>query len=111
MKNIEFENAIEAQISICRRILTVKAEEYAHDTEDRLAHFKVAAALQDCTPEAALMGMLAKQLVSVTKMCINSAQETDPRLWREKITDSINYLLILSAMETERLMPGGKKDE
>lgn len=52
--------------------------------------------------EAALMGMLSKHLISVSDMC------TDDRVypkeqWDEKITDSINYLLILRALVEEEM--------
>ena len=54
------------------------------------------------TPKAALMGMLSKHLISVSDMC------TDDRVcpkeqWDEKITDSINYLLILRALVEEEM--------
>lgn len=93
-----FNKIIQAQIERCERILCKKAEEYA--TADRLHNFKVAGALQGISPVQALMGMMAKHTVSVADMCMSG--ETYPQeLWDEKITDSINYLLLLSALVRE----------
>ena len=119
---IETFNAIvHEQIDTCTNMLTGKGLEYAPDAAkekgpevaplgyeknsatknaDRLAHFKKAAAIMSTTPKAALLGMLSKHIVSVSYMC------TDNRIyhidkWVEKITDSINYLLILRAIVEE----------
>lgn len=98
MTTEKFDDIINRQIERCKSILCSKAEEYA--TADRLHNFKVAGALQGISPVQALMGMMAKHTVSVADMCMSS--ETYPRgLWDEKITDSINYLLLLSALVRE----------
>jgi hypothetical protein len=44
--------------------------------------------------KAALMGMLSKHLISVLDMCMDKQQYSKEQ-WDEKITDSINYFLIL----------------
>ena len=94
-----FNAIISAQIDHCKSILCSKAREYA--TSDRLHNFKVAGALQGISPAQALMGMMAKHTVSVADMCMSG--ETYPQeLWDEKITDSINYLLLLSALVREK---------
>lgn len=98
MTTDNFNKIIQAQIERCETILCKKAEEYA--TEDRLHNFKVAGALQGVSPVQALMGMMTKHTVSVADMCMSA--ETYPQaLWDEKITDSINYLLLLSALIRE----------
>lgn len=76
--------------------LTAKAKEYA-DTDDMLHNFKVAACLQGKTQEQALGGMMSKHLVSIYDM-IDNAPAYSKAAWQEKIGDTINYLLILSAM-------------
>ena len=96
-----FESIISAQIVNCETILCSKAKEYA--TADRLHNFKVAGALQGISPVQALMGMMTKHTVSVADMCM-SGKAYPQELWDEKITDSINYLLLLSALVRE----GGK---
>ena len=95
MKNEEFNTVVSDQIQRSTDTLVKKAKEYA--TEDRLHNFKVAAGIQHCTPIQALAGMMAKHTVSVYDMC-ESGEEYDDAVWNVKITDSINYLLLLRAL-------------
>lgn len=97
----KFKEVVEAQIKRCTDVLLVKAGEYATDG-DRLHNFKVAASLQDVDPKTALAGMMAKHTVSVYDMCM-SDKEYSEALWNEKITDSINYLLLLRALVQESI--------
>ena len=100
MNTEKFEEMVNNQIELCKKTLLKKAKEYA--TEDRLHNFKVAAELQEISPEQALAGMMAKHTVSIYDMC-NSPNPIDYpiELWDEKITDSINYLLLLAAVIRE----------
>ena len=43
------------------------------------------------------MGMLSKHLISVSDMCMDEQQYSKEQ-WDEKITDCINYFLILRAI-------------
>ena len=119
---IETFNAIvNEQIDTCTNMLTGKGLEYAPDAAkekgpelaplgyekstttknaDRLAHSKKAAAIMSTTPKAALLGMLSKHIVSVSDMCTDNRNYPIEK-WNEKITDSINYLLILRAIVEE----------
>ena len=85
----------------CADILQKKTKEYTGDDTDRLGAFKAAAALQRCSPERALAGMLAKHIVSVYDMCLAGAEHYGMDAWDEKITDSINYLILLKAIVKE----------
>lgn len=98
MNTEKFNDVLKDQITRCTDVLVTKAKEYA--TEDRLHNFKVAAELQGCTPKQALAGMMAKHTVSVYDMCMSRADYT-VELWDEKLTDSINYLLLLRALVEE----------
>lgn len=98
MKTIQFNNIVQEQQKRCTDILIAKAKEYA--TEDRLHNFKVAAELQMTTPINALAGMLAKHTVSIYDMC-RSGRSCSMEMWEEKITDHINYLLLLKALVVE----------
>jgi len=98
MKTEQFNEIINKQIKRSLDVLVVKAKEYA--TDDRLHNFKVAAVLQHETPVQALQGMLIKHTVSINDMC-NSGFPYHIEVWNEKITDSINYLLLLSALIRE----------
>lgn len=101
----EFNDVIISQTERCKSILVSKGTEYAPkatkgSNADRLAHFKKAAVVMNSTPKAALMGMLSKHLVSVSDMCTDDKVYPKEQ-WEEKITDSINYLLILRALVEE----------
>lgn len=77
-----------------------KAKEYATNG-DRLHNFKVAAAVQGISSNAALAGMMAKHTVSVYDM-IGTGEVYPMALWEEKIKDSINYLFLLWALLNEQ---------
>ena len=93
-----FNQIIKEQFELCESVLCSKAKEYA--TEDRLHNFKMAAGMMGCEPREALAGMMAKHTISIYDMC--RAEDMAPMmLWDEKITDSINYLLLLKALVME----------
>lgn len=97
--NIErFDKIIIEQINRCTDVLVVKAKEYA--TDDRLHNFKVAGALLGISPKKALVGFMAKHIVSVYDMAM-SDKDFSIEQWNEKITDSMNYLLLLRALIEE----------
>ena len=98
MKTEQFEKIVQEQINRCTSVLIDKAKEYA--TADKLHNFKVAAEMQNCTPQQALAGMMAKHTVSIYDMC-NSGNDYPMELLNEKITDHINYLLLLRAVVEE----------
>lgn len=105
-----FNMLFEEQIERSRNVLCAKAKEYA--TADRLHNFKVAAALEGKTAAQALAGMMAKHTVSVYDMC-ESGEEYHIELWQEKITDHINYLLLLNAIVREYRLhytPAGREE-
>lgn len=95
MTTEQFEQIIGSQLEHCRLVLCQKAEEYA--TADRLHNFRIAALLKGDSDRQALAGMMAKHTVSIYDMCM-SGLEYSIELWSEKITDHINYLLLLWAM-------------
>ena len=100
MKASEFEEILEEQIDQCRGMLGAKAEEYASE-KDRLSNFKRAAALTEGeTVPQALGGMMKKHTVSIYDM-IASGEAYPMELWNEKITDHINYLILLKAVVLE----------
>ena len=91
----------EKQVARCRNVLNGKAAEYTGGKENRLCAFKAASALQHCTPEQALAGMLAKHIVSICDLCAAPSRSFAPEVWDEKITDSLNYLFLLKALTEE----------
>ena len=96
----EFNNIVTNQMKKCWETLFNKGNEYATVGNDRLLHFKKAAAVMESTPKAALFGMLSKHLISLSDMCLSNGK-CHKEIWSEKITDSINYLLILTAIVEE----------
>ena len=98
MRTEQFEEVINNRIETCKSVLCSKAEEYA--TDDRLHNFKVAGELQK---SKALGGMMAKHTVSVYDLIDDYEQgkAISKEMWAEKIGDSINYLLLLTALLEE----------
>jgi hypothetical protein len=92
-------------MSNCYRILGAKNAEYARGDGDRLSNFRAAAEMQKTTPERALSGMFAKHVISIMDFCNDTEKgmENPYTLWEEKITDAINYLILLDALLQERL--------
>ncbi len=81
--------------------LQKKKKEYTGDNQDRLSAFKVAAAMQGCSSEQALAGMMAKHIVSLYDMCYADKETFAAEVWDEKITDTLNYLFLLKAVVEE----------
>ena len=102
MTSANFNKVIEDQINKCKDILCVKAEEYAGN-DDRLHNFKCAAGLQNCDPKEALLGMMTKHTVSISDMC-RDGKSYGIDIWNEKITDAINYLLLLKGLVAEEYL-------
>lgn len=91
----DFNTVLDAQIDMCRLILTQKGEEYA-DANDRLRNFRKAAVLQGNTTAQAAHGMMAQHVVSIADM-VMADDSTPMAVWDEKITHMINYLILLKA--------------
>ena len=99
MDNHDFEEHIKETVNRSLNTLFAKSEAYNDPDGDRLRNFKVAAELQHTTPIKALAGMMAKHTVSVYDLIDKSDEGwIDWKTWYEKIGDSINYLLLLSAV-------------
>lgn len=96
MEHWRFTVLVNNQFSHCMDVLGLKDTEYSSNT-DRLHNFKQAAYLQQTTPRKALAGMMAKHTVSIYDACMSDQPYTD-EFWLEKITDHINYLLLLKGI-------------
>ena len=94
----EFDEIVERMLARTRSVLVSKAGEYA--TDDRLHNFKVSGATQGITPMQALAGMMAKHTVSIYDM-IRKGKPYSRGLWEEKLTDHINYLILLRGLIEE----------
>lgn len=99
--NDKFERVVEKRITQIRNTLNRKAVEYAVN-DDRFHNFKVAARINNTTPEKALKGMMLKHEVSVQDLIDNPGSATE-ELINEKIGDNINYLILLEGLLRERI--------
>ena len=100
----DFNNLVEEQFGICRAILETKGREYAPDEGDRLSAFKTAGSVLHRTPIQALGGQMSKHTISLFEMIEQNNQDLD--LWQEKLTDQINYLLLLKGLLYDFEAPG-----
>jgi len=91
----QFNKSVNDQLDRCKTVLIDKAKGYATDT-DVFHNFNVAAVIQKCTPQQALGSMMCKHTVSIYDLIRD--ENVPLAVWQEKITDHINYLLILMAM-------------
>lgn len=94
----EAEKIIKNTEKHCIDVLKEKAKQYAVD-EDRLAMFKSTANILGITPEKALANFMQKHTFSIIDG-INKKID-DKKFWLEKVTDHINYLLLLFALLAE----------
>jgi hypothetical protein len=100
MTNQRFDEILQKRIAAMETVLANKAAEYSGDG-DRLHNFKIAARMDNTTPEKAWKGMFLKHLVSIWDM-IEQPAMASPQLIDEKLGDAINYLVLLEAMLHER---------
>ena len=98
MKNADFQAIIEYCFEEEKKLIGVKAEDYARDG-DRLANFKSGSAFTGLTPRQTLWGYLAKHLSSVKEIVDGKTVSHD--VLREKIGDARNYLILLEALVLE----------
>lgn len=99
MQSEDFAHVVERQQTACAEVLIKKGQEYALD-KDQLHNFKIAAQMQGVTVRQALAGMMAKHTVSIYDMC-RSEEIFSKEQWTEKITDHLNYLILLKAIVVE----------
>ena len=104
MNHEQFKQITTTRVNHCLTVLNAKGEEYSRDGE-RLHNFKKSGRRQGCTPEKALRGMWEKHLVSIDDIIDDlDANKTPTRkMLDEKITDAINYLLLLEGLIQERI--------
>ena len=100
MNQNEFQETVEEQIKRCKNTLLEKGAEYDCETSDRLRSFKRGAVILNMTPKQVLTGYLNKHIISIYDMC-SIDRKYPVEQWSEKITDAINYLLLLSALIEE----------
>lgn len=98
----DFDKMLDKRISEIKIVLGDKAKEYAQNN-DRLHNFKVAAQVDNESPEKALWGMFKKHLVSIIDLKNGDLKPTE-KIINEKIGDAINYLILLEALLKEKII-------
>lgn len=96
----ELLKSVNNEMNYCRKTLNKKRATYERSS-DRLGMFKKNADLMKTTPEWVLVDYMVKHTYSIIDMC-QGLISTSPELWTEKITDHINYLLLLFALYEDR---------
>ena len=87
-----------------KKVMCSKSEEYAKG-DDKLWNFKRASEIEGIIPEQALRGMDLKHRTSISDMLddlINPDREYSRGVWEEKLTDHINYIILLWGLLAER---------
>lgn len=104
MNHQKFKEVSTKRVEHCLATLNTKGEEYSRDGE-RLHNFKKAGRRLGCSPEKALRGMWEKHLVSIDDIIedLDSGKIPNKATIDEKITDAINYLLLLEGLWIERV--------
>jgi hypothetical protein len=116
MTSKEFMEIAQARVVHCLALMEVKkGPEYSRGG-DRFSNFRRAGQLLGVKPTTALLGFLTKHLVSVIDI-VNDIEAGRPVIleqFEEKITDSINYLLLLEGLAKEmdsRESPTRRREE
>ena len=101
MNAARFDRIVEDRLAAAQVILTTAAEEYAHDS-DRLANFKLISEITDnrISPEDVCLVYMLKHIIGISNYIAKREEQRDSVGGR--ITDAINYLLIMEAILTEQ---------
>jgi len=93
----------QTQFDRCLKVTFKKSSIYA-EKEDRLSNFYRAGDLNKEEPEKALWGMASKHVIALADFIndLNNGVIKPREEWEEKITDIINYLVLLKALLEER---------
>ena len=111
MKPDKFNELLTEILERTTKVLSTKSDEYSTES-DKLWNFKRAGKMLNCTPEKALVGMWTKHIISILDivdkldsdggfMDMNDHYDEHLAMIEEKITDAINYLILLEALIRE----------
>jgi len=103
MKHEVFDKLLNQILQRTIKVLKSKSAEYSTDY-DKFYNFKRTATILGKSPEQALWGMALKHLVSIIDIIENietNRQYPNKSLLEEKITDMVNYLILLEGVIKE----------
>jgi hypothetical protein len=98
----KFNEVLDTCLESDRSTLGAKGDEYARG--DRLSNFKEIAVMLKCTPEKALLSLVAKHWIAMCDFVrdIDTGKVQSMDRWREKTGDIRRYMILLEAMVEER---------
>ena len=104
MTTKEFMKLVKNRFEICSSLLEGNKDAEYTRNDDKLWNFKQAGTLMESSPEFALKGMWVKHIVSVFDMIDDLEENKLPSdlFIEDKITDMINYTLLLEGLIRER---------
>lgn len=108
----DFEQLAKARFDYCLNLMVgQKHTEYSRNN-DKLYNFKRAGEILRCSPEKALLGMWIKQVVSLIDIVedLDNGILPTEALLNEKITDVIDYPVLLEGLLKERGVINGSGD-
>mgnify|MGYP001031495371 CR=1 FL=1 len=108
MTSEEFNKSIEEQIKRIEDSLVKKNKEYA-DSQPPLHNFHESAKASRTTPIVSAYMFMIKHFTSITDM-IQSSKDYPMELWKEKLGDMKNYLILIECLvEEEKANKSSKK--
>jgi len=112
MNSKDLTKLVNRRLKMAKETLILKNAVYAR-TSDRLSNFKTGASFLNITPEKTLFSYLTKHLSALHEFVLRLDDNnlTELAEWQEKISDSINYLIFLEALVTERTFRTHSKPE
>ena len=101
MTHLEFNEIVNKRFVKAKKVLLVKAEDYATDA-DRLRNFKDGAFINQISEEEYALALVTKHIVALRDF-ITGDKDITAKFIDEKIGDIINYMLLIEAILTEKL--------
>lgn len=104
MDSERFNQLFQDQVKACEGLLVKKNAEYAKK-DDRLSNFRQTSSLMNMHPAEVAFCYDAKHIASIQKIVHDLSNGIVPteEMWREKITDYLNYGFILNACVMEAI--------
>lgn len=97
----DFDILVNKRLAECKKTLTQKTSQYA-SKKDRLHNFKLGAQLTRQTPDQYALSLATKHIVAIADKLINK-EVMSAEFVAEKAGDVINYMLLIEALNQEKL--------
>lgn len=106
-----FNDFVNTRLNAAQALLGTKSADYSSG-DDKLYNFKCAARIDGISPIEALRGMWLKHRASITQGLddLQGGKLRPQAWWDEKLTDDLNYNLLLQALLVEKWKEISTKD-